>query len=307
MSTSDVTRRGFVRAAFACLALLAGSQSVRAADDAADPLSALKARGSLSVAMYNDFPPWSYKGEGNKPSGVDVDLGKALAEKLGVSFQPRLFTADESMSDDLRNNVWKGHYMGGGVADVMLHVPADKQFAEKEDKADFFGAYFHEVVSVVYHPDKLEAFENPMALTGHKVGVEVDSISDYYMSGAFNGRLRTAAVRKPSLKDAVLAFKAGEVDAVMAPRGELQGLLKSEGLSDLAFKEQQLVGMFRTSWDVGMAVKADDSKTLRDALAKALDELRAEGKLAAIFAAHGIDYVAPGGAQGASPVASSGN
>jgi ABC-type amino acid transport substrate-binding protein len=126
--------------------------------------------------------------------------------------------------------------------------------------------------------------------------VEVDSISDYYMSGAFNGRLRSVAVRKPTLIAAVQAFKAGEVDAVMAPRGELQGLIKTAQIDDLVFKEQQLVGMFRTAWDVGMAVKAEESKTLRDALAKALEELRSEGRLAAIFAAHGIEYVAPQGA-----------
>lgn len=292
MSTSEPARRWFGRVVFAIAALI-GSQAARAADDELDPLAAVRAKGVLEVAMYDAFPPWSYKGAGNKPTGVDVEIGRALAEKLGVSFQPRLFIADEDMSDDLRNNVWKGHYLGGGVADVMLHVPADAQYAAKEDKADFFGAYFREVVSVVYHPDKLEAFESPMALTGHKVGVEIDSISDYYMSGAFNGRLRTAAVRKPSLSDAVQAFKAGEVDAVMAPRGELQGLMKTANVGDLQFKEQQLVGMFRTTWDVGMAVKNNESKTLRDALAKALDELRSEGKLAAIFAAHGIDYAAP--------------
>lgn len=258
-----------------------------------DPLAAVKARGVLDVALYEAFPPWSYKGADNKPAGVDVEIGRALADKLGVSFKPRLFAADENMEDDLRNNVWKGHYLGGGVADVMLHAPVDAAFAAKEDKVDFFGAYFHEAVTVVYDPAKLEAFETPLALTGHKVGVEIDSISDYYMSGAFNGRLRSVAVRKPSLLEAVAALKAGEVDAVMAPRGELQGLIKSAQLGDLAFKEQPLVGMFRTAWDVGMAVKREDSKTLRDALATALDELRSEGKLAAIFAAHGIDYAPP--------------
>jgi ABC-type amino acid transport substrate-binding protein len=298
MSTSKSVRRGVGRVVFAIAALI-GAQAASAGEEDVDSLSAVRAKGVLEVAMYDAFPPWSYKGAGNRPTGVDVDLGRALAEKLGVSFQPRLFIADENMGDDLRNNVWKGHYMGGGVADVMLHVPADPQFAAKEDKADFFGAYFREVVSVVYHPDKLEAFENPMALTGHKVGVEIDSISDYYMSGAFNGRLRTSAVRKSSLSEAVQAFKAGEVDAVMAPRGELQGLMKAANVGDLAFKEQQLVGMFRTTWDVGLAVKNSDSKTLRDALAKALDELRTEGKLAAIFAAHGIDYAAPAGPVGA--------
>ncbi|MDP1909298.1 MAG: transporter substrate-binding domain-containing protein, partial [Hyphomicrobium sp.] len=253
----------------------------------------VKSSGTLEVAMYADFPPWSYKDADNRPAGVDVELGRALAEKLGVSFKPRLFAADENMEDDLRNNVWKGHYLGGGVADVMLHAPVDAAFAAREDKADFFGAYFHEAVTVVYHPDKLAAFETPLALTGHKVGVEIDSISDYYMSGAFNGRLRSVAVRKPSLTDAVAAFKAGEVDAVMAPRGELQGLIKTAQIGDLAFKEQQLVGMLRTAWDVGMAVKSEESKTLRDALAKALDELRSEGRLAAIFAAYGIEYAAP--------------
>lgn len=289
-------RRVIARAAVALVAMLAAVclQPAVADDEPSDPLSLVRAKGVLEVAMYDAFPPWSYKGAGNKPTGVDVDLGRALAEKLGVSFQARLFTADESMGDDLRNNVWKGHYIGGGVADVMLHVPVDPQFAAIEDKTDFFGAYFHEAVSVVYHPDKLEAFESPLALTGHKVGVEIDSISDYYMSGAFNGRLRTAAVRKGSLTEAVTALKEGEVDAVMAPRGELQGLLKTANVTDLAFKEQQLVGMFRTAWDVGFAVKNTESKTLRDALVKALDELRTEGKLAAIFAAHGIDYVAPG-------------
>ncbi len=290
--------------AFALTALLGSTRMATAADDETDPLSVVRARGTLEVAMYDAFPPWSYKGADGKPTGVDVDLGRALAEKLGVSFKPRLFVAGEDMGDDLRNNVWKGHYMGGGVADVMLHVAADPKFSAREDKADFFGAYFHEVVSVVYHPDKLEAFENPLALIGHKIGVELDSISDYYLSGAFSGRLRTAAVRKPTLTEAVQAFKAGEVDAVMAPRGELQGLMKTLDVGDLAFKEQQLVGMFRTTWDVGLAVKNNDDKTLRDALAKALDELRAEGRLAAIFAAHGIEYSAPAPAASAAAAAS---
>lgn len=273
---------------FALAALLAAPVSAQEEDG----LAAIKSRGVLEVAMYDAFPPWSYKGADNRPAGVDVDIGRALADKLGVSFKARLFVADESMSDDLRNQLWKGHYLGGGVADVMLHVAADPQFAAKEDKADFFGAYFHETVSVVYHPAKVKSFDSPLALTGHKVGVEIDSISDYYMSGALNGRLRTAAIRKPSLSEAVAAFKSGEVDAVMAPRGELQGLLKQAGIPDVAFKEQQLVGMFRTAWDVGLAVKSTESKALRDALTKALDELRTEGKLAAIFAAHGIEYTA---------------
>ncbi|MGQ0698639.1 MAG: substrate-binding periplasmic protein [Panacagrimonas sp.] len=266
-----------------------------------DPLSLVKARGSLEVAVYDSFPPYSYKATDGRPAGVDVDIGRALAEKLGLQSKTRLFPAGENMGDDLRNNIWKGAILGGGVADVMLHVAADPQFAAREDKAAFFGAYFHEAVSVVYHPKKIEAFESPLALTGHKVGVEIDSISDYYMSGAFNGRLRTVAVRHATLSEAVAAFKSGAVDALMAPRGELQGLMKSAQVGDLTYKQQELVGMFRTSWDIGMAVKRNDNTSLRDALAKALEELRAEGRLAAIFKAHGIEYAAPAAQLAGSP------
>ncbi|MGQ0620132.1 MAG: substrate-binding periplasmic protein [Panacagrimonas sp.] len=290
-----------LRRAAAGLALLCFGASPSWAQTIEDPLSLVKARGSLEVAVYDSFPPYSYKAPDGRPAGVDVDIGRALAEKLGLQSKTRLFTAGENMSDDLRNNIWKGAILGGGVADVMLHVAADPQFAAREDKAAFFGAYFHEAVSVVYHPDKIEAFESPLALSVHKVGVEVDSISDYYMSGAFSGRLRTAAVRHASLSAAVAAFKAGEVDAVMAPRGELQGLMKSADVSNLVYKQQELVGMFRTSWDIGMAVKSNDDTSLRDALAKGLEELRAEGKLAAIFKAHGIDYAAPAASLAAAP------
>lgn len=295
-------QRGALRVA--CALLFCGAAyTTQAANDEADPLGRVKARGVLEVAVYDAFPPYSYKDAEGRPTGVDIDIGRALAEKLGLQLKPRLFAAGENMSDDLRNNLWKGHYLGGGVADVMLHVAADPAFAAKEDKAAFFGAYFHEAVSVVYHPDKLAKFESPLALTGHKVGVEIDSISDYYLSGAFNGRLRTVAVRHATLAEAVAAFKRGEVDAVMAPRGELQGLMKAANVGDLVFQQQELVGLFRTAWDIGMAVKQDERTALRDALDKALGELRAEGRLAAIFAAHGIDYAPPAATQPAAKLA----
>lgn len=280
-------------------ATLAFAGSVQA-DGEADTLAVVKARGAIEVAVYDAFPPYSYKDDKGKPAGVDVDLAHALAEKLGLKAKLRLFVADESMSDDLRNNLWRGHYLGGGVADVMLHVAADPKFAAQEDKVSFFGAYFSEAVTVVYHPDRVEAFESPLALSTQKVGVEIDSISDYYLSGAFNGRLRTAAVRHATLSDAVEAFRKGEVDAVMAPRGELQGLMHRAAFGEVASRQQELVGLFRTSWDIGLAVKRSDDTALRDALEQALESLRAEGRLAQIFAAHGLEYVAPAGAAPAS-------
>ena len=47
---------------------------------------------------------------------------------------------DENMNDDLRNMVWKGHYLGYGPADVMLHVPVDNRLMAENDKVQFDAA-----------------------------------------------------------------------------------------------------------------------------------------------------------------------
>ena len=40
----------------------------------------------------------------------------------------------EDMNDDLRNMVWKGHYLGTQPSDVMMHVPVDEHLAKANDK-----------------------------------------------------------------------------------------------------------------------------------------------------------------------------
>ena len=96
--------------------------SVLAADDDADEavldqLDQARERGVLEVAVYRDFPPYSYPQQG-KYVGADVDLAAALARKIGLPLKVRPIMPGDDADDDLRNNIWKGHYLGGGVADV---------------------------------------------------------------------------------------------------------------------------------------------------------------------------------------------
>jgi ABC-type amino acid transport substrate-binding protein len=268
--------------------------SVGFALDEDDPLARVRSRGSIEFAMYSEYPPWSSAGEGGAPVGVDVDLARAIAAKLGLSARMRLFDAQEDLGDDLRNVIWKGHYLAGGVSDVMLHVAFDKNYAAKEKNAMFFSPYFHETVVVVFKPGLIKNFSSPMALTGRRVAVQGDTISDYLVSSAFNGALRTTAVRGHSVEEAVKALQSGEAEAVMAPKGELEGVMKASGVDIGAWEQHELVGMLRTQWNVGIAVKNEDDKpSLRDAVAGALDSLRADGELERIFRAHGVTLVAP--------------
>ena len=104
-----------------CLGGLAGAAAAASlpglarAESATPTLDKLRLRGTLSVAVYNEMPPFHVKGQ-----GIDVDLAEQLAKALGLKLSLLPFNADENMNDDLRNMVWKGHYLGFGPADVML-------------------------------------------------------------------------------------------------------------------------------------------------------------------------------------------
>ena len=39
--------------------------------------------GYIEVAVYRDFPPYSYLQDG-QAAGIDIELGKLIAKKLGV-------------------------------------------------------------------------------------------------------------------------------------------------------------------------------------------------------------------------------
>ena len=260
---------------------------------AADLLTQARERGVIEVAVYGDFPPFSFGRSAAEARGIDVGLARAIAQALGVTLKLRLIDAGESVSDDLRNHVWKGHYLGGGVADVMLHVGYDQAFARHESNILLFAPYFHETVVIGYRPGRIRHPESPLALTEHKVAVEANTISDLIMSSAYGGALRSATVHEQSLPEAVHALYVGEVDGVMGPRGELQGLLDELNVHDVLFYPQPPVGQMRTSWDVGIAVRRGAGDALAAAVQKAVQNLQTSGALAGMFTQYGVDYAAP--------------
>lgn len=274
----------------AALATSAVSFTAGAQDE--DRLQKIREKGEISVAVYRDFPPYSYAGEGGRYTGVDVDIANALAQQLGVRLILNPVTAGEDSNDDLRTNIWRGPLINGSASDLMLHLGMDPEYVKRNDKADLFNAYQRETVAVIYHSDVIEKLDSPLSLSGHKVAVENDSISDYYLSGGFNGRLASAAVRKTTVEEAVDAYFSNEVDAVMAPRGQLEGALFKRKQSAAELDISEFVGLFRSSWDVGMAIKAGNPQ-LRAALEKAMATLQQSGELDTIYARYGVKRAEP--------------
>ncbi|WP_398306952.1 substrate-binding periplasmic protein [Zoogloea sp.] len=268
----------------ACAAALAVSLPARA-----DSLNDIRKRGSLRVAVYNNFPPYSHQGK-----GIDVELAEALGKQLGLAVQVAGYNPDEDMDDDLRNMVWKGHYLGTQPSDVMMHVPVDSYLQGKNDKVKIFGPYHMESIAVArvqrINPIRGSAANALEVFTREKIGVEGRTLADGFLLGALNGRLRENVVHFASVAAAIDKLKAGELAAVMGSRSEIEAALGKD--TRFVIEAVQMPELKFNHWPLGMAVKADDS-TLADALAGALKELQKNGTIAAIFARNGITHLPP--------------
>ena len=253
-------------------------------------LADVKNKGVLSVSLYKDFPPYSYVKDG-KQQGIDVDIANALANKLGVSSQIRLVGADENVEDDLRNNVWKGHYLGGGVTDVMLHMPVDNAFSAKVDKVKFIAPYQLEQVAFAFNTNKVGQHPTLANFMSEPIGVEVDTLSDFYLLQAMQGQISKNIRHFENISKASDALKAGEISGIMGPRGELEGVL-AEHPANIQIQSLITPGLARNSWAMGIAVKADNAE-LANALNNSMADLVRDGTVKHIFEQYKVGYNPP--------------
>ncbi|WP_257638208.1 ABC transporter substrate-binding protein [Janthinobacterium sp. UMAB-56] len=241
--------------------------------------------GSLKVAVYNEFAPFSDKGV-----GIDIDIAEALAKKLGLKLSLLPFPAGENLNDDLRNMVWKGHYLGYGPADVMLHVPVEKKLMADNDKVEIFAPYYVETVRLARSAQAVPQFDGIASLAGKRVGVEKVSIAAMLILGEDNGKYRDDVRIFDTAAEALQQLQAGQLDAVLANRSEIESVLKS----DPAFPLSAVVfpRLPRAGWAVGLAVSRQQLDVAK-LLQAAMNEMAASGELKAIFEKYGVQEARP--------------
>ncbi|WP_152205319.1 transporter substrate-binding domain-containing protein [Marinobacter changyiensis] len=256
--------------------------------------------GFLKVGTYENFPPYSYLKDG-KPTGVDIDIGHRIAEELGVEFRAHWIVPDENLSDDLRNNVWKGHYLAKRrIADIMMRVPYDKKYAYMQDSTGeymneqvvLFGPYHQEQWQIAYNPDKIQEVTTIALFQYHPIGVEIDTLPDFYLSSTFQGRLRNNVKHYTNIRAAFDAMDAGEVSAVMGMRAEVDLELHKRPDSGFVAATNGFPAIGKQVWDVGMAVK-HTHRQLGYAIEAIVDGMVRDGEIEAIFARHGLRYSMP--------------
>ena len=152
-------------AALAVLMLATVMTMAVSAKESGDLLSRIQERGTIVVGLEGDWAPWSYVGEDDEPTGYDVEVAKAIADKLGVEVQ-------------IVPGEWDGLFAGmdSGRYDLVINgVEVTEDRAEKYDFADPY-AYIRTALIVRGDNDDIHTFED---LKGKKTA---NSIASTYMN-----------------------------------------------------------------------------------------------------------------------------
>jgi ABC-type amino acid transport substrate-binding protein len=249
----------------------------------ATPLDKLRERGTLVVGLYNEMPPFHVGGQ-----GIDVAMAQGLADALALKLTMLPFNADEKMNDDLRNMVWRGHYLGFGPADVLLHVPVDKPLMDDNPRVNIFAPYYRERVVMARDLAKLPRLESLADLKAQPVAVPGQSLAGWLMIGADNGAYREQL--STQWKDGVQAAQAlrnGEVAAAAGLASELESVLRGD--ARFAIEPLPMPRAPRDGWAVGCAVKKESVELAR-AIQQAFNDMAQSGAIQRAFAASNVAW-----------------
>lgn len=283
--------RGLVFVVAAAVTLVASVVS----DAVARPLDEVKSSGELRVVVYERNAPFSWTDDNGVVQGVDADIGRAVAAKLGVKANLIARIAGEESDDDLRSNIWQGPRTGGLVGDVMMHVPMEKAFIARNPLVAISNAYYHEQVVLAVHSGEIAVPAEPARMLEPfrtaKLAVHFATVAHYYAMFALDGALKTNINPYIKMDRAIETFLARENAGLLARRSQIEGGLVGRD-KGIAILEPSYQTELRMAWDVGTAVK-DNSRDTGYAIGNALAALSASGELKAIFERHGLTLVPP--------------
>lgn len=242
-----------------------GTAPPAGAGERADPAEGarLVARGKLTVCSDIPYAPFEFteKGHGEVLTGFDVELVRALAERLGLTAEFRSTPFDAIIPA-----------LAAGNCDLVASATTITE--ARRGKVAFTEPYFDADQSLLLRAADKDRYRGLADLEDRRIGVQSGTTGERYArTHAPEGSVVKAF---PGAEDLFGALVSGDIDAV------LQDFPVNQYRALGAGGQFEVTETFKTGEQYGFAV-AKDNGALVAALDRALAEVRESGRYQAIY------------------------
>lgn len=206
---------------------------------------------TLIVGTNAEFPPFTYV-ENKTIVGFDIDVAKAVANKLGKKIQFKDMPFDALIPEVVLGRV---DFVAAGMSATE----------ERAKRVAFTQSYLPADPLVILSKQKLSLSD----LQGKKIVVIEGFTADSFMSSQKGITL----IRLPTQADGFLALKTGRADAFITAQNTVSSFMEKQDSA-----QYQMTIIEGTGETCAMMVPKQNKQMLAD-IQKALDELESEGTM----------------------------
>lgn len=218
--------------------------------------------GKLIVATSPDYPPFENLVDGEMV-GFEIDLAKALGEKMGLNVEFKQLQFDAIVTA----------VAAGGQCDVG--ISGFSITPERLKEVDFSNSYYVDDLGIAVMKDSGITSENlDEKLAGAKIAVQSGTTGEAQMLEDYPN---ATIVPYGNSTDSFAAMQAGQVDAVCTNLAVVNRTVAE------AYKDAEVVKTIATGEEYGIAVSKENAE-LTAAINAALAELKADGTIDEIAA-----------------------
>ena len=185
--------------------------------------SALAEKGTLTLCTNVAFPPYEFYGDDSEPTGIDIEIAKAIAEKLGYEIE----VVDIEFAQCIPG-VQSGKYDFSAAGMTVTE--------ERKQMVQFTDTYATGIQSIIVPEDcEFTSLDDFVDANGSvKVGVQMATTGDLYTTWDYEDEGKGTVDRYTTGAAAVQALLAGKVDCVVIDNEPAKNFVaQNEGLKIL--------------------------------------------------------------------------